>query len=142
MNHHVPSSSTPVPLIHPLLIPQLAPFLARVDNGGAGKLCIVVDDIADTAETLCQAADKLKAAGGSVASAAGLPDSMAVEPWPVVGFGCEESTHDRLNMAVMPGMSIGSWPLTMPKKPRLGNDKWLGKPRVTERLEWIYLSDV
>eukprot|EP00438_Fugacium_kawagutii_P009644 Skav214993 [mRNA] locus=scaffold508:671171:689766:- [translate_table: standard] len=28
-----------------------------------GKLCIVVDDIADTAETLCQAADKLKAAG-------------------------------------------------------------------------------
>jgi len=30
-----------------------------------GKTCIVVDDIADTAETLCQAADKLKARGAS-----------------------------------------------------------------------------
>lgn len=31
----------------------------------AGKTCIVVDDIADTADTLCQAADKLKARGAS-----------------------------------------------------------------------------
>ncbi|CAK9082494.1 Ribose-phosphate pyrophosphokinase (RPPK) (5-phospho-D-ribosyl alpha-1-diphosphate) (Phosphoribosyl diphosphate synthase) (Phosphoribosyl pyrophosphate synthase) (P-Rib-PP synthase) (PRPP synthase) (PRPPase), partial [Durusdinium trenchii] len=30
-----------------------------------GKTCVVVDDIADTAETLCQAADKLKARGAS-----------------------------------------------------------------------------
>ncbi|CAE7940078.1 prs [Symbiodinium necroappetens] len=30
-----------------------------------GKTCIVVDDIADTADTLCQAADKLKARGAS-----------------------------------------------------------------------------
>ena len=29
----------------------------------SGKTCIVVDDIADTADTLCQAADKLKARG-------------------------------------------------------------------------------
>lgn len=32
----------------------------------AGKTCIIVDDIADTAETLCQAANKLKALGASM----------------------------------------------------------------------------
>ena len=35
--------------------------LKRESPVGAGKTCIVVDDIADTADTLCQAADKLKA---------------------------------------------------------------------------------
>ncbi|CAE7578043.1 prsA [Symbiodinium natans] len=40
---------------------------AEVDLVGEvqGKTCIVVDDIADTADTLCQAADKLKARGAS-----------------------------------------------------------------------------
>jgi phosphoribosylpyrophosphate synthetase len=35
--------------------------LLPTQPGSEGKTCIVVDDIADTAETLCQAADKLKA---------------------------------------------------------------------------------
>jgi ribose-phosphate pyrophosphokinase len=41
---------------------------AEVDLVGevTGKICVVVDDIADTAETIVQAADKLKARGAAV----------------------------------------------------------------------------
>lgn len=45
---------------------------AEVDLVGevAGKTCVVIDDIADTTDTLCQAAEKLKARGASAVLAA------------------------------------------------------------------------
>jgi len=54
-----------------------------------GKTCIVVDDIADTAETLCQAANKLKARGASAVLGAVVHGVLS-------GPGCENINKSEL----------------------------------------------
>lgn len=59
-----------------------------------GKICIVVDDLADTAGTLCYAADKLKARGASLVLGA-VVHGMLSDP------ACDNITKSQLDLLIV-----------------------------------------